>query len=341
VLFGDTFPNIQRSLLPVNLYMLSLTCKQYHKIITKDNIKKSIICEINRRLNSIFDDKYVEFMRLLNDANATIMGSFITQCMLGESWEDTQIHIVIKKAEINVSIVGATKTYRQNWDNTMVFLHKYRMNPQAIMDPNKGTHFMQYNINGILIKLFLVHDDYTYNINIKNIYNIATNRLIINNTHDTFTKRINLYRDNGDMMDPATFFKMYLRGFRFYRDNMMMSNEAIHNLIYKTIKIKGKRKREECESHVNRGKFMIKNGIIYSWTPTENRERYKPYPVFDIDTKSPYYTIVTDSKLPQCHVQISKCINHDCITKLLYPKLEHYHCTCAREKKFILIPKYS
>ena len=82
VLFGDIFINIEQLLQPKDLYVLSQSCKKYNQMII---IKKSIICEINKRLRHILGNEYEKFIESMVNADAAIVGSFITQCLLGET----------------------------------------------------------------------------------------------------------------------------------------------------------------------------------------------------------------------------------------------------------------
>jgi hypothetical protein len=85
VLFGDIFINIEYHLVPIDLYHLSQSCKKYNKMIIKENIKKSTINEINMRLRRHFSDNCDEFIKVMQRADGAIIGSFITQCLLGET----------------------------------------------------------------------------------------------------------------------------------------------------------------------------------------------------------------------------------------------------------------
>jgi len=96
ILFGDIFDNVlMPMLLPINLYNLARTCKQCQKKIRISHIKKSAIGEINRRLYEIFKDELRGFKEAMRETNATISGSFIIQCILGEHWEGSDVDVYI------------------------------------------------------------------------------------------------------------------------------------------------------------------------------------------------------------------------------------------------------
>jgi len=95
IFFSDIFINIKRLLIPKDLYNLMLTCKYYIKNSLKNDFKSIIINEINRRLRLIFKDDFDEFKKAMQESNAVIVGSFITQCILDERWEYSDISICV------------------------------------------------------------------------------------------------------------------------------------------------------------------------------------------------------------------------------------------------------
>jgi hypothetical protein len=93
---ADIFDNVLTPVLvPIDLYNLARTCKKYQKNIKMSHIKKSAICEINRRLYKILGDGFDEFKNMMRGADATISGSFVIQCILGEHWQDSDIDIYV------------------------------------------------------------------------------------------------------------------------------------------------------------------------------------------------------------------------------------------------------
>lgn len=84
-------------LIPIDLYNLVQTCKKYQKKISMSHIKKSAICEINRRLHITFGDELNGFKNAMREADATISGSFIIQCILGEHWGGSDVDVYVDK----------------------------------------------------------------------------------------------------------------------------------------------------------------------------------------------------------------------------------------------------
>uniref|UniRef100_A0A6C0C8B8 Uncharacterized protein n=1 Tax=viral metagenome TaxID=1070528 RepID=A0A6C0C8B8_9ZZZZ len=85
ILFGDIFINIELYLSPKDLYELS--CERFNNIISDKCIKNKVIKEINMRLRHNLEDNYDEFIKIMLKMNASIVGSFITQCLLDETWD--------------------------------------------------------------------------------------------------------------------------------------------------------------------------------------------------------------------------------------------------------------
>jgi hypothetical protein len=324
--------------------MLSLSCKKYNKTITKENIKKNTVDEINRRLRIIFGDDCMELMQILREGGAIISGSFIIQCMLGETWKNATI--IIKSATPEFSCVSILHSEKyESLDSIREFMAKYRRMPSKKQPECVVT---KYEVNKIPVELILLESYKFCHLDKKNTYNVASDNLLVNNMQDIFTKCIKLYSNSGNIVDSKFFSKMYLRGFKFYKSNndrTILSNADIYQLMCNSIKIKGKRKRKECDSYLIKNNFTMKGGIINCWVNTKERGRYKPYPVFDIDMRSPHYASIVSSSISPIgvDVRINKCTDHKnyCITKFLYPKVEHYHCIIRTNKKeFILIPSY-
>uniref|UniRef100_A0A6C0C9S5 F-box domain-containing protein n=1 Tax=viral metagenome TaxID=1070528 RepID=A0A6C0C9S5_9ZZZZ len=54
ICYRDILGELKKLLKPIDLYRLSLTCKEYRKVISMQDIKESTKNEIYRRLDKIF-----------------------------------------------------------------------------------------------------------------------------------------------------------------------------------------------------------------------------------------------------------------------------------------------
>jgi hypothetical protein len=89
IFHGDIFDYIIVDYLNVkDLYRLHKIDKHFTHFI-----EKVVIREINRRLSVVFGDNLSQFKKVFEDTKNVISGSFITQCILGEKWKDSDIDI--------------------------------------------------------------------------------------------------------------------------------------------------------------------------------------------------------------------------------------------------------
>jgi hypothetical protein len=95
VLFGDPFTHIFNNLCVKDLYELYLTTPKYKSLFTPQTINQVLINKINDRLKYIFQDQYDNFKLALKTDKAVISGSFIIQCILGETWSNSDIDIYV------------------------------------------------------------------------------------------------------------------------------------------------------------------------------------------------------------------------------------------------------
>jgi len=366
VLFGDVFDNIKQLLVPIDLYRLSRSCKKYKQIITEKDIKNSAIYEMKKRLNNIFGDNYVNFMLLLRELDATIIGSFITQCMLGETWVDTDVNICIVQSMNQRYTFDSDEDEPNNKEEHDISIVKFIARGGYSME-SYGTYsdifykfisVVRCEVNMICIKFILIpynahpqininkfmHANYDHNAS-KNMYQINSNELYIHRIYEIFTKCTNI------ILDKETFTKMHNRGFRFYESDTnkkVMSNDDIFNSICKVIKISGRKSQIECEKIIDRKhKFATKDGVFYYMHHHTIYQKRKAYSIFNIDITSPYYADITKVRYDGAH--ISKCMPETiCIAKLLYPELYHYHHNYIGDEEYssdedndiILVPSY-
>lgn len=96
VLYGDPFRYVISTFLsPRELYRLRSVNRMYRHLITDNLIYETTILEINRRLSQILGDHLENFYQVLQQVDGGISGSLILQCLLGESWEGSDIDIYL------------------------------------------------------------------------------------------------------------------------------------------------------------------------------------------------------------------------------------------------------
>uniref|UniRef100_A0A6C0CC97 F-box domain-containing protein n=1 Tax=viral metagenome TaxID=1070528 RepID=A0A6C0CC97_9ZZZZ len=340
-LFKDIFTNIQYFLSPIDLYRLSQTCQRCNKIITKNDIDTSIISEINRRLNVIFGRNYIEFMKTLRSVNGVLVGSFIAQCILGETWEDDDVCIHVENpAKMFAASLERQQNFglEENGDEILKFLidkdyltasicrdsylpwdHHNRVKFQV-----RETFFtlksLQNKLSPISTKDYIL-DRYDRNY-AKNFYNPRSGELYVHRIDEIFAKYTNLYF-KGYIATPESFSKMCNRRFRFYKsdvDKKMMSVNDAYCLVYKPIWIKGMKSKNACEKYLSNHGFKIDNNVIYAEKFLSNGRISQP--LFYIDTTS----IGNENIIDATNMSIDKCDPQiDCITRSLYPETNHYH----------------
>lgn len=96
VLFGDPFVRIVLHLAPKNLHILTQVCSTYKQLITENVMLNNAKHCIKNRLREILDNKYDDFMKLCCDLNASVEGSFVAECILGERWNDRFSNVRVK-----------------------------------------------------------------------------------------------------------------------------------------------------------------------------------------------------------------------------------------------------
>lgn len=99
VMHGDPFWNyIIKYLSPLDMFNLTEVDSFYENNISENFYLESIILCINKRLKQLFDNNYDDVIKLLDEHQAVISGSFIIQCILNENW-NTDIDIYVPASE--------------------------------------------------------------------------------------------------------------------------------------------------------------------------------------------------------------------------------------------------
>ena len=409
-IFGnDVFTIIKRFISLPDLYNLSLSCKKNNETITKNDIKCNITKEIKRRLQNIFGDNYDEFIEILKITNSTIFGSFITQCALGEIWEEKHISICVPKpifidhripsnesnpdtdtdtdtdsVTVSVSVSDLdtdtdtdtdliTNSVSVSDDRSTNFEYKKitkfmkskkykKLSPKTINYKIDEKYIqVQHNkfiVGKIYVDIYLferiniyLHEFIQTFSNIsRNIYTLLTDSLYINNIYEIFGKHFELKKS----IDSFTFYKLYSRGFKFYKsddpEKNIMENDHILYLFYDVIQVRNV--EQSCNNKINyKNEFILENNKIYCMTRERN---YMNDHVFDIIKYFPQ----NEKSMTYHHIRINECQgNGQCqkqgkyknIVKLLFPLSVHYHCNYIKvlpfesekstksEKEFILL----
>ena len=96
VFYGDPFKEeIVKYLDPKDLYNIRYVSKNFCNIITFKMIKDTIKNNIYQRLRRILGDHTDKFLELLTENSGVISGSFILQCILNETYSESDIDIYI------------------------------------------------------------------------------------------------------------------------------------------------------------------------------------------------------------------------------------------------------
>jgi hypothetical protein len=345
--FGDTFIEIKRYLLPVDLYKLSLLCKTYNRMINKNMIENSMVSEIKHRIRLYLGTDYEKIMELLKPMEPTIIGSFIAQCILCETWQDCCVKIYVSKPSINLQNLFFDYPETTAIANDCDFIKfmsakKYKMEHVRFFRYGGRRHInasiVRCNINGNNIDLLIskgdigsaMHQHNEHNI-YKNMYNITSDQLIIYNVDDIFSKRTNLV-EYSNFCD--NYLTMQKRGFKFYKSNQsngkLLTNEEIIQYYQSLDIIKVKCIDDTYKQYLNtHHEFIIDGDKIYHMTRSIKYSDNDP--VFTIN----HMLLRNDSKNINVyrHLRMYRCMSVDCVVKLIYPESEHYHCTYVTDEK--------
>uniref|UniRef100_A0A6C0C6N3 F-box domain-containing protein n=1 Tax=viral metagenome TaxID=1070528 RepID=A0A6C0C6N3_9ZZZZ len=86
----EIYNHITSNLDSYGLHSLSHTCKQFFP-----KYSKHITTKINERLLSIFGDNLPALKKMMQKTGCVISGSFIIQCLLNETWKDSDIDFYV------------------------------------------------------------------------------------------------------------------------------------------------------------------------------------------------------------------------------------------------------
>uniref|UniRef100_A0A6C0CA92 F-box domain-containing protein n=1 Tax=viral metagenome TaxID=1070528 RepID=A0A6C0CA92_9ZZZZ len=323
ILYDDIFEELKQWLRPIDLYNLVQTCKSYRKMITMKDIKTSTIHEIDRRLCAIFGSDYDKFELVLKNSNAVVVGSLITQCILGEKWDD-DIHIIVDSNELNYSFNETTRKFmfqEEDYkpgnvsDMKIIEYISLKFGSNFIFD----THHKIYNVALYIRGKNIMIDDISqivykerqkYDI-CKNTYRLGESLqyMHIHQINKIFTKHTNFYPDC------ALHKKYKARGFSFYDadDKIMPDRDIWRKMNIDIIKVtpcdnKSPEERLQILTKQEHG-YVHKNYILVSGSSPEE----DLYSVYRYPTPQGY--------IVSCFGESKK----DCLFQEMYSGVEHLH----------------
>jgi predicted MPP superfamily phosphohydrolase len=327
------------TLIPMDLYNLVQTCKRYQQKIKMTHIKKSTLDEIDRRLFKIFGTNLDSFKNVLRESDATISGSFIIQCILGERWSWSDIDIYVN-TEIFVKFVKSERKTRPVVVNRLSPKKKERKNILKYLKNEYGSHgnfrddygdditdMINFNVNknkiqiiGIYDKNFKSYMEISFDFNIcKNMY--AYRNIDIFQINEIFTKCTNFAPRYDLKKNIDRYLKYRERGFNFYlgtKNDLVTNSNILNHLCIDIIHVdpikKSHRKCKKIMSDVNNNFMCIKNIISFVEDPKKlPRANYKKL------LKIQDSELITD-------VQIYPCSDlFTCLFNYIYPNICHLH----------------
>lgn len=288
---------------PLHMYTLSQTCKRLNNILTKDRIRARIIVEIKRNLRIIFGDDSEELIRTLEASNGVIIGSFITQAMLGELWPDDVIEIYITRSHDGDYVLKTIEKHQvhQSKNVSGILTHYnryYRVNKYNVVVRSCSSENFSQNVR----KYLLFDNCHARN----NIYDVASNELLIDTMHEIFMKQTNL-----SVNESHCYFEyFYRKGFTFYRsreDKQILSDEELLNCIYSVADIQKNFNEQVAKIDTT---MMIQNNLV----------------CFRGIICPPFRIINTDIPDSTSPLYIRTCDDPDCHATMLGVDPNHYHC---------------
>src|SRR5437762_2808080 len=194
VLYGDPFKEeIVKYLDPKDLYNIKYVSKDFYGIITFKMIKDTINLCIYQRLQKILGDHTDKFLELLSENSGVISGSFLLQCILNETYteSDIDIYIPIPYYETQAGSFTSIENYIYNIMKGKYITSSYQYEPENI------AYIREYHFNVKLQIIYIIsknpledlwktiRDLYDFDI-LKNIY--SSNALKIHKLSDIMTK---------------------------------------------------------------------------------------------------------------------------------------------------------
>lgn len=224
VILGDTSANVACYMSALSLYNLSLSCKKFKCKITEKEIKDNVINNIHQRFRTIFSDDADEFVQALKADNGAVVGSLITQIMLGETWKDEDVYISIPRSHGIVNRFMNRKYKRMGLSglkNRPCECDVVR-NFYTVTDYGVTVHEIDCDECDVAGFKRANAEYCPYN----HTYHLKTNELHIHQMHRTFAKQIIL------PLRPQVFETMFKQGFTFHYSDEYNKKTTDANVIY-------------------------------------------------------------------------------------------------------------
>uniref|UniRef100_A0A6C0CC07 Uncharacterized protein n=1 Tax=viral metagenome TaxID=1070528 RepID=A0A6C0CC07_9ZZZZ len=312
IIYDDVLNELKLSMIPIDLYNLSRTCNRYNKSIPIKYIKERIMNEIDRRLRIIFGEDFEEFAAIFRNSKAVITGSFITQCILGEYW-DNNIDIIVDKDELNepfsfnlhLKDEFLIASFRNDKKIIRYAFFKYEYDLISTM-PYECLYVtnIMFKVNETCIT-FEIADQQKHNI-CKNTYGLDKT-MFIYTMNEISSRCTNFYPD----LDLHA--KYRKRGFRFYDDN----KKVVANCdIWKKMNINFV-KITPCDNKSTEERLQILTTNARDYVHIEH--------VIANEYGEDLYTVHNDLKNHRFVSCFHKFITNSCLFKDMYPGVEHLH----------------
>jgi len=365
ILFGDVFDNIlMRLLIPIDLYNLVQTCKQYQKKIKMSHIKKSTIQEINRRSYGIFGNDLNNFKDMMRQSNAIISGSFVLQCILGEYWAGSDIDIYVNTkifdeffypSNKNLSDIESDDQKSDNSElsecensnsdessrkNILEYMRDENYFMERVCNDYGGSpiYIIEFKINKTKIQFIgatgknltsYIIKNYDFNI-CKNVYkceNISGENIFIYRLNEIFSKYTN-FAPKYDLEKNINRYSKYRdRGFNFYscvKDNLITNNNIWGHFNIDIIKIKPINK-----SYDQCKSITSKN---YEYACKKNIIRYTRESQKKINGKKIFKILDNKSSFSDLWIYSCNACSFKCLFNGIYPDVHHLHSAYTTDK---------
>lgn len=301
IISHDAFIEIENHLIPQDLYNLSRTCKEYGNVFTENRIKYSIVCAIKDRFRELLRDSYDETISSFKESKGVIVGSFITDMMLG----------IVADCTVHVYMRGTVnKIYKHPRSTANFHLHVQSINCDDLDYDDLDCH-VKSNLHTIY-----------HNVD-KNVFSFENDQLHITSIDNIFKKRSTMLRKHRE--SDASFKKLYNIGFNFYENKKYMTDEEIFDARYDVLYVEKNmyQMADDCRD------IVIEDDVIY-----HGPMHFRMKPAFYIVEKN--VSNVPNNK-SMC---LTKCNNSRCGVTMLGQNLCHYHCYPAGFFRNVKYPYY-
>lgn len=147
---SETLQIVSRTLGLKDMHNLKCACSVLRTLVTGKMFKSAedhLTQVVTTRLEDFFEDKFVEFSAILQQARAVISGSFLVQSSTGNTWEDSDIDIYIPNSEATSRKFTPLEDFLFNGSDS--WARKYTK--EEIEDQETMSYFSRrlYQVNGL------------------------------------------------------------------------------------------------------------------------------------------------------------------------------------------------